>query len=122
MCLLLNLVRHGDLTEATMYEGGYFINVTCSYKQGKSTKETKLNWTVDMAADENSINISNPVPYDDNTKNWIKNIPVIEQLANDLLGEFVATPNPDNLFNGAAGMNLVGAKTLSVKGVSNIKM
>ena len=105
-----------------MYEGGYFINVTCSYKQGKSNKETKLLWTVDITADENGINIANAVPYDTNTENWIKNIPVIEQLANDLLGEFVATPNPDNLFNGAAGMNLVGAKTLSVKGVSNIKM
>ena len=118
----IKVMGYGYKQSLNMYEGGYFINVTCSYKQGKSTKETKLNWTVDMAADENSINISNPVPYDDNTKNWIKNIPVIEQLANDLLGEFVATPNPDNLFNGAAGMNLVGAKTLSVKGVSNIKM
>ena len=24
MCLLLNLTRHGDLTEATMYKGGTF--------------------------------------------------------------------------------------------------
>ena len=113
---------YGYKQSLNMYEGGYFINVICSYKQGKSTKETKLNWTVDITATEDGISITNAVPYDTNTETWIKNIPVLEQLANDLLGEFVATPNPDNLFNAAAGMNMVGAKTLSVKGVSNMKM
>jgi hypothetical protein len=105
-----------------MYEGGYFINVTCSYKQGKSNKETKLNWTVDITMDENGITIANAVPFDTNTETWIKNIPVLQDLANDLLGEFTATPNPANLFNAAAGMNLVGTSTLPIKGVSNMKM
>ena len=117
----IKVMGYGYKQSLNMYEGGYFINVTCSYKQGKNNKETKLNWTVDITVNEDGITIANAVPYDSNTETWIKNIPVIEQVANDLLGAFVATP-ADNLFNAAAGMKLVGEKTLSVKGVSNIKM
>lgn len=115
-------IGYGYKQSLNMYEGGYFINVTCSYKQGKSNKETKLNWTVDITMDENGITIANAVPFDTNTETWIKNIPVLQDLANDLMGEFTATPNPANLFNAAAGMNLVGTSTLPIKGVSNMKM
>ena len=117
----IKTLGYGYKQSLNMYDGGYFINVTCSYKQGKNTKETKLYWTVDITAYEDGISITNAVPYDANTETWIKNIPVLEQLANDLLGEFVATP-AGNLFNGAAGMNLVGEKTLLVSGVANMKM
>lgn len=118
----IKVMGYGFKQSFNMYEGGYFLNVTCTYKQGKSNKETRLNWTVDITADENGITVANAVPYDINTENWIKNIPVLEVLANDMLGSFVATPNPANPFNGAAGMNLVGTKTLSIMGVSNMKL
>lgn len=118
----IKVMGYGYKQSLNMYEGGYFIYVNCSYKQNKSNKEAKLYWTVDIKADENGISITNVVPYDTNTETWIKNIPVLEQLANDLTGEFIATPNPDDLFNAAAGMYLVGEKTVFVKGVTNIKM
>ena len=34
MCLLLNSVRHGKLTEATMYEGGLFSNMKIKTDSG----------------------------------------------------------------------------------------
>ena len=34
MCLLLNLVRHGKITEATMYESGIFSHVTVKADDG----------------------------------------------------------------------------------------
>ena len=34
MCLLLNVVRHGKLTEANMYEGGYFSNLKVKTASG----------------------------------------------------------------------------------------
>lgn len=45
MCLLLNLVRHGRITEANMYTGGTFSNVTVktdngTYKVSISKEET----------------------------------------------------------------------------------
>ena len=118
----IKVMGYGYKQSLNMYEGGHFILLNCSYKQNKNNKEIKLIWTVDITVDENGISISNPVPYDSNTETWIKNIPVIEQLANDLTGKFMANPNPNNLFNAAAGMYLVGENTLSVKGATNIKM
>lgn len=37
MCLLLNLVNHGRLTEANMYEGGYFSNIKIKTDDGTYT-------------------------------------------------------------------------------------
>ena len=34
MCLLLNVVNHGTLTEANMYEGGRFSNMKIETKDG----------------------------------------------------------------------------------------
>ena len=34
VCLLLNLVRHGKITEAEMYKGGKFSNVTVETDNG----------------------------------------------------------------------------------------
>lgn len=34
MCLLLNVVNHGTLTEANMYEGGHFSNMKIKTKDG----------------------------------------------------------------------------------------
>lgn len=43
MCLLLNLVRHGSLTEATMYEGGHYSNIKLKTESGTySFSITKL--------------------------------------------------------------------------------
>ena len=118
----IKVMGYGYKQSLNMYEGGHFILLNCSYKQNKNNKEIKLIWTVDITVDENGISISNAVPYDSNTETWIKNIPMLEQLANDLTGKFMANPNPNNLFNAAAGMYLVGENTLSVKGATNIKM
>lgn len=46
MCLLLNLVRHGKITEANMYEDGTYSNVTVktdngTYKISILKEETK---------------------------------------------------------------------------------
>lgn len=44
MCLLLNLVKHGNLTEANMYEGGKFSNIKIQTEDGAySISVTKLN-------------------------------------------------------------------------------
>lgn len=34
MCLLLNVVNHGKLTEANMYEGGHFANMKVKTDSG----------------------------------------------------------------------------------------
>lgn len=34
MCLLLNVVNHGTLTEANMYEGGHFSNMKVKKDDG----------------------------------------------------------------------------------------
>lgn len=118
----VKVMGFGYKQSLNMYEGGYFILVNCTYKQGKNNKETKLVWTVDLVADENGINVSKAEPYDETTKNWIKNLPVLDTLVQDLLGAYTAAADPANPFNGAAGMYLKGDKNLYVTGASNIKM
>ena len=34
MCLLLNLTKHGNLTEANMYEGGNYSNLKIATESG----------------------------------------------------------------------------------------
>ena len=62
------------------------------------------------------------VPNDANTENWIKNAPAIQGIVDAFLGTFTAEPGT-NLFNGAAGMKMVGpTQELLVSGSSLIKM
>ena len=107
-----------------MYEGGYFILVKVGYKQeGKGKeKEAKLLWTVDIDVTENGIEVYNAVPNDATTETWIKNAPAIQGIIDAFLGTFTAEPS-NNLFNGAAGMKMVGpTQELLVSGSSLIKM
>ena len=47
MCLLLNLVKYGKLTEANMYEGGHFSNIKIKTDSGtysiSISKEKEVN-------------------------------------------------------------------------------
>ena len=120
----IKVMGYGYKQSLNMYEGGYFILIKVGYKQGGKgkEKEAKLLWTVDVAMDENGADISNVVPYDSNTENWVKNAPAIQGIVDAFLGTFKLEPGA-NLFNGAAGMKLVGStQELLVKGNSTIKM
>jgi hypothetical protein len=115
---------YGYKQSLNMYEGGYFILVKVGYKQeGKGKeKEAKLLWTVDITMDENGIEISNLVPYDANTENWIKNAPAIQGITDAFLGTFKMEPGK-NLFNGASGMKMVSStQELHITGNATIKM
>ena len=120
----IKVMGYGYKQSLNMYEGGYFILVKVGYKQGGKgkEKEAKLLWTVDIDITENGIDVYNAVPNDANTENWIKNAPAIQGIVDAFLGTFTAEPGT-NLFNGAAGMKMVGpTQELLVSGSSLIKM
>ena len=120
----IKVMGYGYKQSLNMYEGGYFILVKVGYKQGGKgkEKEAKLLWTVDIDITENGIEVYNAVPNDANTENWIKNAPAIQGIVDAFLGTFTAEPG-NNLFNGAAGMKMVGpTQELLVSGSSLIKM
>jgi hypothetical protein len=120
----IKVMGYGYKQSLNMYEGGYFILVKVGYKQeGKGKeKEAKLLWTVDIDITENGIEVYNAVPNDANTENWIKNAPAIQGIVDAFLGTFTAEPG-NNLFNGAAGMKMVGpTQELLVSGSSLMKM
>jgi hypothetical protein len=72
--------------------------------------------------DENGVEISNLVPYDANTENWIKNAPAIQGITDAFLGTFKMEPGK-NLFNGASGMKMVSStQELHITGNATIKM
>ena len=118
----MKVMGYGYKQSLNMYEGGYFILVNFTYKQGKKNQEKKLVWTIDLQQDENGIIVANAVPYDSNTETFLGQIPSAQGVADLLVGSFSAAPLEGYLFNAAAGMKLVGDKELIVKGANNIKM
>lgn len=118
----MKVMGYGYKQSLNMYEGGYFLLVNFTYKQGKKNQEKKLVWTIDLTQDENGITVANAVPYDENTETFLGQIPAAQAVADLMLGSFSATPLEGYLFNAAAGMKLVGEKELVVRGANNIKM
>ena len=124
----MKVMGYGYKQSLNMYEGGYFMLVNFSYKQGTKTQEKKLLWTINLKQDENGITIEGTgengklVPYDQNTEKFLTQIPVAQDVAELMLGSFSAAPLEGNLFNAAAGMLLTGEKQLIIKGANNIKM
>jgi hypothetical protein len=118
----MKVMGYGYKQSLNMYEGGYFILVNFTYKQGKKNQEKKLVWTIDLTQDENGITVANAIPYDQNTETFLGQIPAAQAVADLMLGSYSATPLEGNLFNAAAGMVLSGEKQLTIKGANNIKM
>ena len=118
----MKVMGYGYKQSLNMYEGGYFMLVNFTYKQGKKNQEKKLVWTIDLTQDENGITVANAVPYDKNTETFLGQIPAAQAVADAMLGSYSATPLEGNLFNAAAGMLLIGEKQLTIKGANNIKM
>lgn len=118
----MKVMGYGYKQSLNMYEGGYFILVNFTYKQGKKNQEKKLVWTIDLKQDENGITVANAIPYDQNTETFLGQIPAAQAVADLMLGSYSATPLEGNLFNAAAGMVLSGEKQLNIKGANNIKM
>ena len=118
----MKVMGYGYKQSLNMYEGGYFMLVNFSYKQGSKNQEKKLVWTIDLTQNENGITVANAVPYDQNTEKFLTQIPSAQAVADLMLGKFSAAPLEGNLFNAAAGMLLTGEKQLTIKGANNIKM
>lgn len=118
----MKVMGYGYKQSLNMYEGGYFLLINFTYKQGKKNQEKKLVWTVDLAQDESGFTVANAVPYDNNTETFLEQIPAAQAVADLMLGSYSATPLEGYLFNAAAGMKLVGEKELIVRGANNIKM
>ena len=118
----MKVMGYGYKQSLNMYEGGYFMLINFSYKQGSKNQEKKLVWTIDLKQDENGITIANAVPNDEGTEKFLTQIPSAQAVADLMLGTFAARPLEGNLFNAAAGMVLAGEKQLTIKGANNIKM
>ena len=124
----MKVMGYGYKQSLNMYEGGYFMLINFTYKQGKKNQEKKLVWTINLEQDENGITIKGTgengelVPYDDGTGIFLEQIPSAQAVADAMLGSYSATPLEGYLFNAAAGMKLVGEKELVVRGANNIKM
>ena len=118
----MKVMGYGYKQSLNMYEGGYFLLVNFTYKQGKKNQEKKLVWTIDLTQDENGVTVANAVPYDSNTETFLGQIPSSQAVADMMLGSFKAVPLQGYLFNAAAGMKLVGEKELVIRGANNIKM
>lgn len=118
----MKVMGYGYKQSLNMYEGGYFMLVNFTYKQGKKNQEKKLVWTIDLTQDEDGITVANAVPYDENTETFLEQIPAAQAVADLMLGSFSAASLEGNLFNAAAGMKLVGEKELVVRGANSIKM
>ena len=131
----VEMLGYGYKQSLNMYEGGYFVSIKFSYvtknNKGKETTQTvNLIWTVDIEITKEGIVISNLQPYDEkpeddkpgNAENWIKSVPVVEDIVNVLVDEFTITPSENNLFNAATGMYLNGTNKLLISGSNNVKM
>ena len=124
----MKVMGYGYKQSLNMYEGGYFMLINFSYKQGSKTQEKKLLWEINLEQNENGITIKGTgengelVPYDEGTEKFLTQIDVAQAVADLMLGEFSAAPLEGNLFNAAAGMLLTGKKQFTIKGVNNIKM
>ena len=124
----MKVMGYGYNQSLNMYEGGYFMLINFSYKQGSKTQEKKLVWEINLEQNENGITIKGTgengelVPYDEGTEKFLIQIPSAQAVAELMLGEFSAAPLEGNLFNAVAGMLLTGEKQLTIKGANNVKM
>ena len=118
----MKVMGYGYKQSLNMYEGGNFLFVNFTYKQGTKNQEKKLVWTVDLTVDENGITVANAVPYDENTSKFLTQIPSAQAVADMMLGSFTCKPSETTLFNAAAGMYLEGDKKMFISGANNIKM
>ena len=118
----MKVMGYGYKQSLNMYEGGNFLFVNFTYKQGTKNQEKKLVWTVDLTVDENGITVSNALPYDENTSKFLTQIPSAQAVADMMLGSFTCKPSETTLFNAAAGMYLEGDKKMFISGANNIKM
>ena len=124
----MKVMGYGYKQSLNMYEGGYFMLINFSYKQGSKTQEKKLVWEINLEQNENGITIKGTgengelVPYDEGTEKFLTQIPSAQGVADLMVGKFSAAPLEGNLFNAAAGMLLTGEKQLTIKGANNIKM
>ena len=118
----MKVMGYGYKQSLNMYEGGHFMLINFTYKQGKKNQVKKLLWTIDLTQDENGITVANAVPYDKDTETFLGQIPAAQAVADLMVGSFSAAPLDGNLFNAAAGMLLIGEKQLTIKGANNIKM
>lgn len=124
----MKVMGYGYKQSLNMYEGGYFMLINFSYKQGSKNQEKKLVWEINLEQNENGITIKGTgengelVPYDEGTEKFLTQIDAAQAVADLLLGEFSAAPLEGNLFNAAAGMLLTGEKQLTIKGANTIKM
>ena len=124
----MKVMGYGYKQSLNMYEGGYFMLINFSYKQGSKTQEKKLVWEINLEQNENGITIKGTgangelVPYDEGTEKFLTQIPSAQAVADLMLGEFSAAPLEGSLFNAVAGMLLTGEKQLTIKGANNVKM
>ena len=124
----MKVMGYGYKQSLNMYEGGYFMLINFSYKQGSKTQEKKLVWEINLEQNENGITIKGTgengelVPYDEGTEKFLTQIEAAQAVADLMVGKFSAAPLEGNLFNAAAGMLLTGEKQLTIKGANNIKM
>ena len=124
----MKVMGYGYKQSLNMYEGGYFMLINFSYKQGSKTQEKKLVWEINLEQNENGITIKGTgengelVPYDEGTEKFLTQIPSAQGVADLMIGSFSAAPLDGNLFNAAAGILLTGEKQLTIKGANNIKM
>lgn len=124
----MKVMGYGYKQSLNMYEGGYFMLINFSYKQGSKNQEKKLVWEINLEQNENGITIKGTgengelVPYDEGTEKFLTQIPSAQAVAELMLGEFSAAPLEGNLFNAVAGMLLTGEKQLTIKGANNVKM
>ena len=124
----MKVMGYGYKQSLNMYEGGYFMLINFTYKQGTKNQEKKLVWTIDLTQDENGITIKGTgengelVPYDEGTEKFLTQIPSAQAVADLMIGSYSAIPLEGYLFNAVAGMKLVGEKELIVRGANNVKM
>ena len=123
---------YGYKQSFNMYEGGYFVHIQIGYKNQGKGKEQVVNliWTADIEMNEEGINVSNLVAYDEkpddgkegNTERWMNAAPEVVDIIEVLAGSFTAEPGA-NPFNATSGMKLVGStQELLIKGTTSMKI
>ena len=124
----MKVMGYGYKQSLNMYEGGYFMLINFTYKQGTKNQEKKLVWEINLEQNENGITIKGTgengelVPYDEGTEKFLTQIPSTQAVADLMVGSYSAIPLEGYLFNAVAGMKLVGEKELIVRGANNVKM
>ena len=124
----MKVMGYGYKQSLNKYEGGYFMLINFTYKQGTKNQEKKLVWEINLEQNENGITIKGTgengelVPYDEGTEKFLTQIPSTQAVADLMVGSYSAIPLEGYLFNAVAGMKLVGEKELIVRGANNVKM